>query len=343
MKSLFAIIAISAHCLVQANGQPVLNGAFFDVCKRIYDSSQDPRVIKGRDGWYFLKAEIGHLSKKAFWGEASRAASPASKPDSADPLPAIVDFNNQLKAKGIELIFLPVPAKAAVYPDKLDARLNDEKGKRLDYYHYQFYRKLEEQGVHVLDIMPLLLENREKAGPVFCSTDAHWTPLACEIAASELAKELKKKSWYGAVPKIKPVAERKSIKVSGDLVAGLTPPVSETLGIRLINDGSGKIIAPSEGSPVILMGDSHALVFHEGGDMLAEGAGLADQLAYELNFAVDLIGVRGSGSTASRVNLFRKSKNDPLYLAGKKAVIWCMSVREFTESTGGWKIVPVSP
>jgi hypothetical protein len=77
--------------------------------------------------------------------------------------------------------------------------------------------------------------------------------------------------------------------------------------------------------------------------MYAEGAGFADQLAFDLGFATDLIGVRGSGSTASRVNLYRKAKNDQKYLSGKKVVIWCITVREFTESTEGWKLVPVIP
>ena len=88
------------------------------------------------------------------------------------------------------------------------------------------------------------------------------------------------------------------------------------------------------------MGDSHTLVFHAGGDMLAAGAGLADQLAHDLGIAIDVIGVRGSGATPARVNLMRRAKSDPSYLAGKKALIWCFTVREFTESTG-WSKVPV--
>ena len=87
------------------------------------------------------------------------------------------------------------------------------------------------------------------------------------------------------------------------------------------------------------MGDSHCLVFHAGGDLHGTGAGLADQLAAELGRAVDVIGVRGSGATPARVNLLRRAKADPSYLANKKWIIWCFAAREFTESAG-WSAVP---
>ena len=70
--------------------------------------------------------------------------------------------------------------------------------------------------------------------------------------------------------------------------------------------------------------------------MQAQGAGLPDQLAYELGVPVDLVAVRGSGATPSRLNLLRRKDN----LAGKKVVIWCLSAREFTEGQG-WRKVPL--
>jgi hypothetical protein len=74
--------------------------------------------------------------------------------------------------------------------------------------------------------------------------------------------------------------------------------------------------------------------------MYARGAGLPDQLAMELGIPVDLVAVRGSGATPSRINLFRRWQANSDYYAGKKLVIWCLSAREFTESTG-WRKVPI--
>ena len=53
------------------------------------------------------------------------------------------------------------------------------------------------------------------------------------------------------------------------------------------------------------MADIHGLIFDIGGDMLAHGACLADELALELGFAVDPIAVLGSNATPARVNLCR--------------------------------------
>ena len=73
-----------------------------------------------------------------------------------------------------------------------------------------------------------------------------------------------------------------------------------------------------------------------------ERAGLLDQLAAEIGIAPDLIGTRGSGATAVRTALYRKSIKDPAYLTKKKIVVWCFTAREFTESESGWQKLPVA-
>jgi alginate O-acetyltransferase complex protein AlgJ len=100
--------------------------------------------------------------------------------------------------------------------------------------------------------------------------------------------------------------------------------------------GSGVALDPN--SPVLLLGDSFTLVFH---DFYAANAGLIDQLALELGFAPDVIGTRGSGATPVRISLFRRSLKDPDYLAKKKIVIWCFASREFTEAAQGWQKLPI--
>ena len=102
---------------------------------------------------------------------------------------------------------------------------------------------------------------------------------------------------------------------------------------------ASRATTPDKADPVVVMGDSHCLVFHAGGDLHGTGAGLADQLAAELGHAVDVIGVQGSGATPARVNLLRRAKADPSYLANKKWIVWCFTAREFTESAG-WSPVP---
>jgi alginate O-acetyltransferase complex protein AlgJ len=71
-------------------------------------------------------------------------------------------------------------------------------------------------------------------------------------------------------------------------------------------------------------------------------ANLLDQLAAEIGIAPDLIGTRGSGATAVRTALYRKSIKDPAYLTKKKIVVWCFTAREFTEAESGWQKLPVA-
>jgi alginate O-acetyltransferase complex protein AlgJ len=144
-------------------------------------------------------------------------------------------------------------------------------------------------------------------------------------------------SWYAALPKQRFAAEERATEIRGDLARMLGLATPEAVALRVVEAPGGGPVTPSRESPLLLLGDSYTLVFHAGGDMHARGAGLADQLALELGFPVDLVGVRGSGATPARINLSRR----PGGLAGKKLVVWCFGARELTEAPQGWANVPV--
>ena len=100
-------------------------------------------------------------------------------------------------------------------------------------------------------------------------------------------------------------------------------------------------VTPDPNSPIVLLGDSHNLVFHEGDDMHARGAGLPDQLALELGLPLDVVAVRDSGATPARVTLLHRAQGDPTYWNRKCLVIWCFAASELTESDG-WQLVPIT-
>src|SRR2546423_7654820 len=132
-------------------------------------------AVAGRDGWLFFGGELRLLSLGQFWGDAASKVSRAHKPDLADPLPAILDFHEQLKARGIALLVVPVPPKAAIYPEKIVAGVDSKMTDPAPMLR-RFYDKLHGAGVDVLDLSALFLQNRENArGPVFCKTDSHWS------------------------------------------------------------------------------------------------------------------------------------------------------------------------
>ena len=203
--------------------------------------------------------------------------------------------------------------------------------------HRQFYRLLRQKGVQVLDLTEVFLDHRSKY-QVYCRQDTHWSSHACLLAAKEIGRTIGNPDWRKRAVNQTPYRlSTVQVEIVGDLGVSLSPASDkEVLTITVVSQDNGTTIKPWRKSPVLLLGDSHNLVFHAGGDMYVQGAGLADHLAHQLGFPVDLVAVRGSGATPARLSLFRRRDN----LAGKRLVIWCFTVREFTEGPG-WRKIPV--
>ena len=337
-------------CTATAAAEPATDAEAFRACcaaKAEAAEKAETIAVRGRDGWLFFSGDLRHLGVGKFWGEEAVRVSKAAKPQNADPLPAILDFKAQMDKAGIELLLVPVPPKAAVFADMIFDRAKGKDGPaRLDVCHQEFYGLLRRNGIKVLDLTDEFIAHRDdKEGPPYCRQDSHWSGWGCALAAKRIAAEIKDRPWLAGVPRLKLAAEVRPTPIDGDLRQALAgdKPAEEKLWLRFVGaPGAGEPaqLEADRQSPVILLGDSHNLVFHSGGDMLTQGAGLADQLALELGFAVDLSGVRGSGATPARVNLLRLARADAQYLGRKKLVIWCFAARELTESAG-WQKVPV--
>ncbi len=295
-------------------------------------------VTRGLNGWLFLASELRFLKAPTFWGAAAKSVSRSPNPDHADPLTAIEDFHKQLSALGIHLLLVPVPAKARVYSNQLAP--HDSSLPTPDPFD-SFFQQLDSRRISFVDLRPVLARTANPKQATYCKTDSHWSGTGCVLAAQEIAKKLQQSH-----PAIFPKAsdnrfEEKwdQIEITGDL-SSLAPNLKvpkETVAVRRISQ-SNSAIQPDPSSPLLLMGDSHTLVFH---DFMAEHSGLLDQLAKETSVVPDLIGTRGSGSNAVRVSLLRRSIKDPKYLASKKVVLWCFAAREFTESDQGWQPLPI--
>jgi len=294
------------------------------------------RAVTGRDGWFFLPAEIRHL--------ATAAQAPTLTGEN-DPLPAILDFNKSLAAKGIRLVILPVPEKSLIRADQLFAAADVAAAAGYAKATGRFIDALKKLGVDVMDAVPVLTAEAARAAkggdPVYCKTDSHFTPHTTAVLARAIADHLREVA-PDAVRKTAdaPVLGKETkITIQGDLAPDGTKEELAFQGV-LKAAGASEPPATDPASPVLLLGDSHCLIFHSGGDMLAKGGGLADNLGVTLGGVPEVMAVRGSGATAVRVNLYRKARKDPSFLAKKKVLIWCFAAREFTQSDG-WKIVPL--
>ena len=304
----------------------------------------ESRIPRGTEPhWMLFTAELRSVASGPFWGEQAVPASRSSNPKYADPLPPIHEFHSQLKAAGIELWIVPVPAKIGVYPQLLSVHSRIQATNRLDVSHEKFYAELRKAGIPVNDLTDALRWNHrsDDPAPSFCRTDSHWSGTGVAVAAKSLGLRVKKLAWYQPWPKKVFQTAPLTVEITGDLAKLLNEkqPVKETLTLTRVSqmvDGKSVLAADDPQSPILLLGDSHTLIFHDP-TMFAEGCGLADHLAEQTGIAMDVIGVRGSGANAARLNWRRRA--DPL--AGKKLVIWCFSMREFTENTDGWRVIPI--
>ena len=338
---IFYLIPLIAFC-----GSQKGPGLFRQACSNLAVRAEKSNSIAvvGRDNWFFLSSELRHLGAGQFWGGAASRVSRATKPEAADPLPAMLDFNDQLNKAGVELIIVPVPPKAVIYPEMLPGFTNQAETARLDDTLHEFYGLLRSKGIKVLDLTDFFIQNKNHSqGPLYCRQDSHWSGNGCMLAAAKIAADVRKSLGDDVRQKQSFTSDWQTIEINGDLRQALkgTKIPREKLKVRKISrPGSGEPMESSAASRIILLGDSHNLVFHAGDDMLFSNAGLADQLAFELGEEIELVAVRGSGATPARINLMRRARQKKNYWSGKKYVIWCFSAREFTESDG-WRKVPV--
>ncbi len=353
------IVALAGACAsgtsddVPESGLDTLVEKFFAACKAHYERASEAgrMAVRGEDGFLFLSHELRHLSVGPFWGEHAEKTGRAEQPDQRDPLPAIVDYHEQLTERGIDMVFVPVPPKAVIYPDKLGSELagavadftgDDGTLPRLDTHHQAFYDRLREAGVPVVDLTDAFLKARQEGGdddrPLYCRQDSHWSGRGLEIAADAITDRIGRPDWLPEAQQ-EFTTDPRRVRIRGDLYRELEDEgldlEREELELNAINDGEQPIT--DRESPIVLLGDSHLLVFHIGGDMHATGAGLGDHMAHRLGVPLDVVGVRGSGATASRMTLLRRRDD----LEGKKMIIWCLSARELTEASA-WAEMPAA-
>lgn len=322
LRTAFLLVAAAAPCAAQDRALLFAEAA----AARVADG---PTVRGDAPEWYFPTREVRHLAAGRFWERPWEEVAA----NRSDPVPGILEFHRLLLDRGVRLLVVPVPAKGAIYPEALVEGFRPGEIAALA----PFLARLGEAGIDFLDLEPVFLDLRrtEPEGLLYCRQDAHFSPAAAALVASLVAERLPLEGT-GAVGDFSLGAEEPLVLV-GDQIAGseregAVPP--ETLPVRYVYAGGAPGVAPDPGSSLLLLGDSHTLVFHEGreGGMHCTGAGVLDHLALRYGFAPDLVGVRGSGLVQARKQLFYKASSTPGYWDSKRLVVWLFSVRELTQS-----------
>lgn len=318
-----ALFASAAILLITAcKGQDGLSPEAF--AKACAEKAEHPEFsLVGADPeWLFLTMEALHLSAGKFWEkdavEVTKSGEHATR--------FFVDLREKLNAIGIQFIVVPVPPKGAIYPDKLIEGATEASVPPTA----PFYESLTEAGITVIDLeAELRAARKDAAAPLtYCKTDAHPSPYTCERIATLIGEQLKAQDWAKAAAAASTVkftkAESAEVSIKGDLIPPdkRTSSAAEKLPVSKVN-ASGEVDAST--SPVIVIGDSHAQIFRDGGEMHMNDAGVVDHLQAELGFPVFVATSRGSAVQAQR-----QINKGPEFWEGRKAVVWLAAGRSLT-------------
>jgi alginate O-acetyltransferase complex protein AlgJ len=299
------------------------------------------QVYLGHNPWLFYRADVDHVIGPPFLDPVRLKHRVQTSRVQADPVKAIVDFRDQLAARGVALVVVPVSVKPSVEGEMLamsKANRARAAGDLPNPSFNEFKTRLEREKVRVFDPAPLLME-RGKNGLLYLDTDTHWRPETMEFVAQRLADFLQLPAAAGSTS---PSIVEKEIVARGDIAAMLKltrgekffPP--EKVTIRQVVTGNG-LWRPSKDADVLLLGDSFSNIFSFEAMGWGDSAGFAEHLSVALRRPIDCILRNSDASFATREILSNELARGRDRLAGKKLVIWEFAAREL--SFGNWKLL----
>lgn len=324
------------------------------------------KSLKGTDGWLFYNQDVDYLmhppySDRRFYKGTFDTLVAGKRVNVRNPLVAITDFRDQLKARGIELLLIPIPGKPAIYPEKLWAGFRGQPPSPT----LAMLEDLRRKGFQVVDLYHPLLEAKARGeGQLYLKRDTHWSPAGMEVAAAEIARAIRamgilpadsaaaagrnvasvqKGSKALAVLDTFPPSPRFVLKDTaverwGDIAEMTKLPDrkkiwgTETVTARRVIDSrSGLAYADDEASPILWLGDSYSRIYQTDAP---RGAGVIAHVSYRLQQPLASIVNDGGASTVVRQQLLNKAR----LLTGKKLVVWTFVERDIRFGSKGWQL-----
>jgi hypothetical protein len=287
--------------------------------------------VTGSDGFLYYRNEL----ESVIGGDLT------TQPKGKDPLPVIADFRKALASRGIDFLFVPVPNKVEVLPERLDRGNGKLVGQVVNPYARKFLQDLAGAGVEPIDLLPAFLAERahdaSAAEPLYQAQDTHWTDRGLQRAAHLVAERIKKYPWYAELSRHRRryVTREATFTRHGDLVSRLAPAAQrryqpQTLVAHQVLEPGGAAYEDDAESPIVVLGDSFTGVY-ELTD--CEHAGVSAHIAREIGYPVDLVMSYGGGPNV-RQKLLRRGVDA---LAKKRLVVWMMTARDLHAYWEDWK------
>lgn len=324
------------------------------------------QVLVGREGWLFFRTSIDYLAGPPFLAprELARRRTRGARYEASepDPVPGLVQLRDELAARGIELVFFPVPVKAEVHPEKFlrasglpspESATDVGSPPPANSSFRDLVRRLEAAGVLIYDALPDLRAAAVAGDSLYLATDTHWNAAGMRVAAAGLARFLERET---ALPVRPPAGFRRrgfAHSFEGDLTrlldagSGIFPDealeLDEVVGLRDVPYRVADALQRSSetgdaGAPlpeILLLGDSYSLVFSSAA---GRSASFAEQLAFALDRPIRRSAKVATNDLADRVSWLRQ---DPGMLEGTRVVVYEVTARAL--SSADWSGARIQP
>lgn len=300
-----------------------------DVEQMLKDRPAEIKGFIGKDGQLFFRGSLEYLTT----GDLRK------QDNERDPYPAIVDYKRQLGAKGIDFLFVIIPAKTEIYPDKVSDKANPDS--YVTPYTRKLILELEESGVEVVDLLPALIDARKQDEAIYMPLDTHWSDSGLRLSAKIIGDRIKEYLWYNEVCPDPIQYKTKEVEFTrGGDIRGMIPD-DEKIKYRPMSLVAQQVLNPNDSfyeddpsSPIVVLGDSFCGVFQV---EEPKHAGLSSHIAKEIGMPVDLMVAYGSGPGIRK----RFARRGSEAIAGKKLVIWTTAARDLYNYWSPWDIVKV--
>jgi hypothetical protein len=288
------------------------------------------KAVVGALGWYFFKPGLNYMLARA---DARMNAT-------NDPVAAIVDFRDQLAARGIQLMVMPIPNKDSIYPGRLSSRI--ESGRTVVAPRTrELMAKLRAANVEVVDVFEAFRQAREKNGDesrsaLYLAQDTHWSPAGVDLVAKLVARRLTALGWVqpGGVDYLEKPAPTPRL---GDIVRMLqTPQIDRAVApenvaaFQVARAENAQLYKDDPNAEVVVIGDSFMRIYQEDQPM---AAGFIAHLAKELKQPVLSLVNDGGGSTLVREELCAR----PPFFMKRKVLLWEFVERDIGIGLKGWQ------
>jgi len=315
--------SLEASCVAAQAVRPWLQAGQYALLREAGE-----KALVGRPGgWLFYQPGVSALTQRPRRGESC----------AREAVAAAADFRDQLAARGIRLLLVPVPNKESVYPERLAPRA--AAGGFVGAETRRFLALCREAGLEAVDLHAVFrAERARRADPLYLAQDSHWTPAGMRVAVDAVASRLLSLGW---VTRGTSAFEPRSVLLQrhGDLTrmlhleAWLFP---ETINAeRVVCAPGGMPYTNEPSSPLLVLGDSFLRIYEQ--DEPGQ-AGFVSHLSCSLATPLDRIINDGGASTLVRQELARR----PQMLEGKKVVLWAFVERDLRLGAEGWQVVKLS-